>query len=304
MGLRVGVAVVGRLFVGVGIVVLLFIVYQLFGTNLRAALTQQALSQQFSQELRHSPVTTLPKDTATVGPANATGRAAADASTPEGDPLGIISIPSINVDKVVVQGVGEPDLQKGPGHYPGTPLPGQPGNAAIAGHRTTWGAPFYRLNQIRTGAPIYVQTRQGRFTYRVIRSFVVDPSDVGVIAGTKANLLTLSTCTPLYSAAQRLIVQASLVGQPIAMSKVVLPAAVTTGGAGRTLSTHLAGHGGGWWPALLWGMALVVAATAMWLVRRRLGRRGWLTYLAGAPILLALLFMFFGGLNTLLPASI
>ena len=86
----------------------------------------------------------------------------------DGQPIARITIPSIDVDAIVVAGVGKEVLRKGPGHYGSTPLPGQPGNAGIAGHRTTYGAPFGRINELKVGDEILVETMQGKFTYEVI----------------------------------------------------------------------------------------------------------------------------------------
>ena len=118
------------------------------------------------------------------------------------------------------------DLRKGPGHYRTTPNPGQAGNAAIAGHRTTYGAPFHRVDELEPGDPIFVTTAQGVFEYRVlgfpnpeggedVGYFIVDPSDTWVLDQTPGrNLLTLTACHPKFSARQRIIVQAELVGDP------------------------------------------------------------------------------------------
>ena len=122
------------------------------------------------------------------------------------------------MDKVIVEGTGTTDLRQGPGHYDGTPLPGQIGNAAIAGHRTTYGAPFYNLNELADGDPIVVTTTQGVFTYSVTRSLIVpcgdsncnDPADVAVIAPSTTPELTLTTCNPRFSSSSRLVVQATL----------------------------------------------------------------------------------------------
>ena len=82
---------------------------------------------------------------------------------------------------MVVEGTNTPDLRKGPGHYTGTPLPGQAGNAAIAGHRTTYGHPFYNLDSVKVGDPIVLTTLQGIFVYDTTKSFVVSPSDTTVV---------------------------------------------------------------------------------------------------------------------------
>ncbi len=123
-----------------------------------------------------------------------------------GQPIGIIAIPKLGVDDVVVQGYGESQLQGGPGHYPSTSLPGQAGNAAIAGHRTTFAAPFYNLNQLDPGDPIFVLTSQGLFRYDVARSEIVSPTDSAVLDASTTPELTLTTCNPRYSASQRLVV--------------------------------------------------------------------------------------------------
>jgi len=111
----------------------------------------------------------------------------------------------------VVEGTNTPDLRKGPGHYVGTPLPGQAGNAAIAGHRTTYGHPFYNLDSVKIGDPIVLTTLQGIFVYDATKSFVVSPSDSTVVDNVIANQLTLTTCNPRFSASTRLVVQAELV---------------------------------------------------------------------------------------------
>jgi sortase A len=123
-----------------------------------------------------------------------------------------IEIPSIGLDAKVVAGVEPEDLKKGPGHYPGTPMPGQFGNSAIAGHRTTYGQPFYRLDEVQVGDEIVLTTVQGRFVYRATGSEVVDPGASQVVATTdpSAATLTLTTCTPRYTASQRLVVHADL----------------------------------------------------------------------------------------------
>src|SRR5207302_2511071 len=94
-----------------------------------------------------------------------------------------------------------------------TPMPGQPGNAAIAGHRTTYGAPFFNLNELQPGDPIFVTTRQGRFRYEVRETRTVSPSQLSVLNPTPDNRLTLTTCNPRFSASQRLVVVSQLIGE-------------------------------------------------------------------------------------------
>jgi sortase A len=157
----------------------------------------------------------------------------------DGDAVARIEIPSIGVDKVVVRGIDVEDLRKGPGLYPSTTLPGNQGNAAIAGHRTTYGAPFGQIDELRPGDDITVTTTQGRFTYRVadatsafgdraddVSEFgdghvVVAPTDTWVLDDFGDNRLTLTACHPKYSARERIIVAATLVSEPVGLPEAV-----------------------------------------------------------------------------------
>jgi sortase A len=123
-----------------------------------------------------------------------------------GDPMGRIAIPDIGVSEVVVHGTGTDDLRKGPGHYPGTPLPGERGTVAVAGHRTTYGAPFRRLDQLDRGDRIELRMPYGRFSYRVEETRIVPPSATWVTRRVGHDRLVLTACHPLYSAAQRIVV--------------------------------------------------------------------------------------------------
>lgn len=123
-----------------------------------------------------------------------------------GDPVGHIELPTLGRSYVFVQGTDEGSLQKGPGHYPQTPLPGQPGTTAIAGHRTTFLAPFRTIDQLRSGDTIVIRMPYGCFTYKVERSVVVNPDALWVTNPVGYDRLVLSACNPLYSASQRIIV--------------------------------------------------------------------------------------------------
>jgi sortase A len=124
----------------------------------------------------------------------------------KGDAIARIDLPSIGVSEYVVEGTDVSSLRKGPGHYPETPLPGDQGTTAIAGHRTTYGAPFRRIDQLRRGEPITLDMPDGRFIYRVERTKIVDDQDLSVLDEVGYQRLVLSACHPLYSAAQRVIV--------------------------------------------------------------------------------------------------
>lgn len=132
----------------------------------------------------------------------------------EGSTLGRIAIPSIGVDEVMFEGVTRDTLNMGPGHMPWTPVPGQPGNAVVSGHRTTYGRPFYDLDQLEMGDRIEVETALGLHVFEVREIRIVEPTDVWVTDPIRGAWLTLTTCHPRFSAAERLIIQAELVEGP------------------------------------------------------------------------------------------
>ncbi len=127
-----------------------------------------------------------------------------------GDSIGRISLPSLDRRYFVIEGTETDDLRKGPGHYPETPLPGERGTVAIAGHRTTYGAPFRTIDQLKRGDRIKVEMPYATFVYRVEKTKIVEPTDLSVLRKVRYNRLILSACHPLYSAAQRIIVFARL----------------------------------------------------------------------------------------------
>ena len=133
-----------------------------------------------------------------------------DRRVDEGGPVGRIKVGKIGLDEVVVQGTGTGDLRRGPGHYPDTPLPGARGTVAVAGHRTTYGAPFRRLDQLGRGDRIEMLMPYGRFTYTVERTRIVPPTATWVTDRAAQDRLVLTACHPLYSAAQRIVVFARL----------------------------------------------------------------------------------------------
>lgn len=278
---------VGRTLITAGVLLLLFVAYQLWGTGIRQAQAQTKSLNAFEAQLAQlgaAPINlnedpalgttdTLPSATApsaalpsaTTGPTNPpTGDSVAVTTSgpttiagptttalPQvragrskmqapkaGKTMGLMVIPRIKLRQTVVEGTAKDDLQTGPGHYSGTPYPGQPGNAGIAGHRTTYGAPFFNLNLLKPGDPIFIQTLQGNFRYDVIDAcqpkctgsgwFVVTPTDRHVLANTPdQNLLTLTTCHPQYTARERLVVRARLVG-PAAAADFFAPVAPPT----------------------------------------------------------------------------
>jgi sortase A len=128
-----------------------------------------------------------------------------------GDAIGKIVMPTIGVSKYVVEGTDTESLRKGPGHYPKTPLPGQHGTSAIAGHRTTYGAPFRHLDGLHRGDRITVEMPYGTYVYRVDKTQVVPNTALWITRPVGHDQLVLSACHPLYSAAQRIVAFARLV---------------------------------------------------------------------------------------------
>jgi sortase A len=221
---------VGQTLITIGLVLLLFVAYELWWTGLTTRHDQHNLLN----SLRHE---------------WARGENLSD--PPLGSGIAILRIPRFgtNYSFVVVQGTSTADLIKGPGHYPNTALPGQIGNFTVAGHRTTYLHPFYDINQLRPGDPIVLETRTMWFTYRVQNvprttaryQEIVSPSDVSVSYPVPdqpnasrvptQRVITLTSCNPRYSASQRIIVHGVLTdAQPKSQG---LPPAL----AGDTLSS-------------------------------------------------------------------
>ncbi|HSO51407.1 MAG TPA: class E sortase [Actinomycetes bacterium] len=193
----------GWTFIGMGSFVLYFLVYQLVGTNAVTSRGQSDLRNELQREWTAAPPAAANTDPKKVVPRRVS----------QGKALAVIDIPKIKLDnKVIVEGVARDDLRKGPGHVPSTVLPGQAGTFGVSGHRTTYGAPFYRLNELAKGDTITVVTREAIYTYTVTRTAIVRPTDTQVLDNVigpddkpKATI-TLTTCHPRYSARQRLIV--------------------------------------------------------------------------------------------------
>jgi sortase A len=131
-------------------------------------------------------------------------------SSQDGKGIGRIRIPSIGLDTVLVEGTATDTLQKGPGRYPETALPGQSETIGIAGHRTTYLAPFRHIDDLEGGDEIVLEMPYASFTYEVERTEVVEPSDVGIVRDTGTERVVLTACHPLYSAAERIAVFADL----------------------------------------------------------------------------------------------
>lgn len=302
---------VGRVLSIVGLVIVGFFAYQLTGSALVHARSQRLLLQEFKEQAplqAVNPADEANADASTDGllsPDEAAGEVvdpedvepeliAAAEPPARGDPIGIIQIPKLGVEQVVVQGTGPAELRAGPGHLRGTSMPGEPGNAAIAGSRVSNGAPFKQLPLLDEGDRIDVTTAVGRFRYDVrsvrrVRSGQPDP----VRASGGGSTLTLVTSTPTFLAYDRLVVVAELQTKPVAPRFTpVTPDRTETG-----LDTS----GAGLAPVIGWGAALGLAIWAARLVYRRWPKA--VAYLITTPILVALVLLVFESLSGLLPAT-
>ena len=278
-----------------GAIILLFVAWQLWGTAITQHHAQNTLEHQFAAKVHHTPVKAVPGFTLTP----ATTRIPDPA---QGTVMAHLQIPKIGLDQYVVSGTAEADLAKGPGHYLGTAMPGQAGNVAIAGHRTTHGAPFNRLAELAIGDPIYLTTSTGQTLTYIVSAVpvAVSPSDVTVLNNFGDDRLTLTTCNPEYSAVQRLIVVAAYLPpgatHPVTIAK----------GSGKAYKLAPA-ETSGWNTTLLPLVAIEVLALAgLGLAYRKLskvyGRGGrWLIL---GPVWLALLLALFETLTNFLPAAV
>jgi sortase A len=219
-GWRLAARGVGQTLITAGVIILLFVVYELWGTNFY---TRSQQHQLFDSLLRHG-----------WGPGTTDITKAKFDNVPIGSGLAVLYIPRFgkHYHMVIVEGTDYTSLTKGPGHYPGTALPGQVGNFAVAGHRTTYLAPFNKIDTLRAGDPIVIETKTKWLTYtvqtvpaahgypRIPYQEIVDPSDVAVSYPVPdqpdpnkkptLKLLTFTSCNPKFSAAQRIVVHAEL----------------------------------------------------------------------------------------------
>lgn len=195
----------GELLITVGVLLLLFATYQLWWTNVladrAAAANRDAIIQSWQQEPNASP---LPPEI--------------------GSAIGLMTIPRLGGDVVsepVLQGVDLVTLAQGMGHYPETAMPGQPGNFAIAGHRATNGEPLRSVDLLQDGDLVYLQTATTWYVYRLFRDEIVSPADVRVVTNNPwtdgslppPRMLTITTCHPRWSSAQRWIWWGEQIGE-------------------------------------------------------------------------------------------
>ncbi|MEV0160196.1 class E sortase [Nonomuraea fuscirosea] len=194
--MRAMLRAVGEMCITAGLILMLFCAYLLWGTGAYTESQQLLLQRQLAAKKAGPPRPEQP-----VRP---------------GQAVALLRIPKLGRDYqyAVVEGVGADQLRKGPGHYPDTAMPGQVGNFVLSGHRTTYAAPFNEIDELERDDEIVVETREARHTYRVTSQDIVRPDEVDVLAPVPGKpdirpiraFITLSTCHPEYSAAERLIV--------------------------------------------------------------------------------------------------
>jgi sortase A len=297
----------GRIMTWVGILLLLFFVHQFFMSGFSESRSQQLLLGQLRQESRFAGratgATNQQQSGVLTGEESRTGgrreqpKAQAEPEPPSpGDPVALLQVPSIELEAVVVEGTSGEQLQKGPGHFRNTVMFGQRGNAAIAGKRTTYGAPFSKIGDLEAGDQIQTTTPSGVFRYQVDRKpRTVEPGQRDPLRATRSGRLTLVTSEPSYLATDRLVVTARMLSRP-ARSTTAPPTSVV-----EESESGLSGDFRVWAQTVIYAQLLV----AMFLGARVLYRRWlrWPTYLITTPILLALLIMFFESVSQLLPAT-
>jgi sortase A len=278
----------------VGVIILLFLAWQLWGTAISQHHAQSQLKSQFEAlQAQHSGGSHGSKSASLIP-------AATRVSSPaDGSVVAEIQIPAIGVDQYVVEGTTESDLSKGPGHYIGTAMPGQAGNVAIAGHRTTNGAPFNGLGHLVPGDRIILTTVYARqFTYVVSGTpQAVSPSDVGVLNYFGDNRVTLTTCNPEFSSTQRLVVVGKL-DQPGASPGVAV----------KNLSYHLVNPATASWN---WSLLPAVGVEVSLLVLLALSFRRFGTWFEGigkwfvlVPLWATGLYLLFTTLTGFFPAAL
>lgn len=217
--LRRTTGVLGELLITAGALVLLFLVWQLWWTDVTANREQAQIVATLEKGFAQGPSASMPGVSVPGASGNAAvvrgGPPATQKAVPAGEAFAIIRVPRYGKDyaRPILQGTGLPILMRGVGHYDGTAMPGQVGNFAVAGHRTTYGRPFHNIDQLRPGDAIIVETKQDYYVYTVRSHAIVAPSRTDVIApvpehsGVKPTQrwMTMTSCHPKYSAAERYV---------------------------------------------------------------------------------------------------
>jgi sortase A len=268
---------IGRVALVAGLVLTLFLLFESVLTGLVESRSQRTLLQEFRAGV---PTKTLGSMTKVP---------------PDGAPVALLGIPQLGLRAVVVQGSSPERTKEGPGHLPGTPLPGEFGNSVILGRRLTYGAPFRHLDRMQTGDEITAITGQGFFTYRVTSVSYLEPGQPDVTGPSLDSRLTLVTAGPSAVPSTRLAVVAKLEGNPLGVPNRP-SVAVAPDEFGQT------GNVTGLFAAVLWAAALgLVLVLAVRLYRRLPFRTTWVLT---TPLVLLLLWLIFENLDRVLPGTL
>lgn len=205
-----------------GVFIFGYLGWQLFGTDVINAAVQAEAHEELEQTFEE-PQDGLP-DVEEIDPLAYLGEDQVETADPvefypeeapeTGAAVAFIRIDKIGVDEVIFEGVDRQTLKSGPGHMEGSPLPGQPGNAVLSGHRTTYGRPFFDFDLLEVGDQIEVESAIGIHIYEIRETRIVQPTDVWVTDDRAGAWLTLTTCEPKFSARLRLVVWAEMVSGP------------------------------------------------------------------------------------------
>lgn len=298
----------------VGVMVLVFVVYAVWGTGLSAAQSQRQLEREFNGQLRASVslgAGAVQQDSGILGGPTSDEDAAEDEADEDaeaapvvpdlGDPVAMLDLPTIGSRQIVVEGTRAGDITVGPGHLRSTPQPGRAGNAVLFGRRTTYGRPFARLDELRPGDPMDVVTTEGKFRYVVQQVRVVGSGDPDPIGATFSNRLTLVTSDDKYATTGRLVVIGLLEGAPVPTPIDVdgrpLPVPFVKPdefGTERTTADVAL--------AIVFTQALVAAYFGTkWLYRSWLP---WSTWLVSAPVFILVALLWLDSVTRLLPSTL
>ncbi len=291
---------IGKAMITVGLLMLGFVTYQLWGTGIQTSQSQKELAREYQQLTQTS--TTIEGE-----PGSSSDSPPLPVAIDRGDVIGRIVMPDISVDKWVVAGATMDMLERGPGLFANTALPGQLGNSAIAGHRTSYGAPFSRIDKLNPGDNITIITPRGSFTYAVTETKIVPATAVEVldtIDSTKATL-TLVSCHPKWTSKDRIVVFADLIDSGNVEPTQATP--LITGDAQAELQSFEQGwfsDKGGVTHTLFWAALLI----GLWFGSKFIVRRGFAKWYLAYPVavvpFIVCLYFFYVNLSRLAPPGI
>jgi len=297
--------VTSQVLTGIGLLFVLFFGWEVLVSALPQHRAQTVLLHEFKAELTQkaqaAAVTTNPSAASgLLGSSGSTAKKApsfivAPPPPKAGAPVGLLWIPSIHVNQVVVEGTTAAQLRNGPGHHPNTVMPGQPGNAAISAPRVANGGPFRHLDALHRGNVIQVTTDQGAFQYRVVSVRELHKGNADPLQPSDDNRLTLTTSAPPYRATHALVVTARLLGTPVAPPAGTHPMSSSPSESGFSIQPGALAL-----TVLVFQLLVLATIGARWLYRNWHPATAWVL---STPVLLALLIVFCRSASGLLPAT-